>query len=291
MLQKIFFLTAADTKSLRNAVQQLPFQILISLRYLISEGPDDHILIIRYLFRLQREMLRKNLLPVFHLCFPVLRDIRYLIIIRLHRLITVQIQESRSQKHRFLIVSGLKHTHDKNSRRNKSQEMFASFHHFIHQQMGKQHRDQTEGKMHFYDQLVTQPGLFLPAVCPEIQEALHQQNGKQQQITVKKGSGSQSALHTGHTMSVEFQTLPVQRSEEIPETGTDAVGEKRRDPVRVEKWGKIFRAQIVLDQHIHHSRTGHHQSRNDPSALTASADPEKAGQQQKQKHVRPHQGQ
>ena len=169
--------------------------------------------------------------------------------------------------------------------------MFASFHHFIHQQMGKQHRDQTEGEMHFYDQLVTQPGLFLPAVCSEIQKTLHQQNGKQQQITVKKGSGSQTALRTGHTMPVEFQALPVQRSEEIPEAGTNAVGEKRRDPVRIEKRRKIFRAQIVLDQHIHHSRTGHHGSGNDPSALTAFTDPEKAGQQQKQKHVRPHQGQ
>ena len=156
--------------------------------------------------------------------------------------------------------------------------MLASFHHFIHQQMGEQHRDQTEGEMHFYDQLVTQPGLFLPAICPEIQDTLHQQNGKQQQITVKKGSGSQTALRTGHTMPVEFQALPVQRSEEIPETGTYAVGEKRRDPVCVKQRRKIFRAQIVLDQHIHHSRTGHHQSRNDPAALTASADPEKAGQ-------------
>ena len=169
--------------------------------------------------------------------------------------------------------------------------MFASFHHFIHQQMGKQHRDQTEGEMHFYDQLVTQSCLFLPAVCSEIQETLHQQNGKQQQITVKKGSGSQAVFHTGHTMSVEFQALPVQRSEEIPDTGTDAVGEKRRDPVRIEKRGKIFRAQIVLDQHIYHSRDSHHGNGNDPAALTASADPEKAGQQQKQKHVRPHQSQ
>ena len=169
--------------------------------------------------------------------------------------------------------------------------MFASFHHFIHQQMGKQHRDQAEGEMHFYDQLVTQPGLFLPAVCSEIQKTLHQQNGKQQQITVKKGSGSQAALHTGHTMSVEFQALPVQRPEEIPDAGTDAVGEKCRDPVCIEKRRKIFRAQIVLDQHIHHSRDSHHGNGNDPAALTASADPEKAGQQQKQKHVRPHQGQ
>ena len=92
-------------------------------------------------------------------------------------------------------------------------------------------------------------------------------------------------------MSVEFQPLPVQRPEEIPDTGTDAVGEKRRDPVRVKQRCKIFRAQIVLDQHIHHSRDSHHGSGNDPSALTASADPEKAGQQQKQKHVRSHQGQ
>lgn len=76
-------------------------------------------------------------------------------------------------------------------------------------------------------------------------------------------------------MSVEFQALPVQRPEEIPDTGTDAVGEKCRDPVCIEKRRKIFRAQIVLDQHIHHSRDSHHGSGNDPSALTASADPEK----------------
>ena len=104
-------------------------------------------------------------------------------------------------------------------------------------------------------------------------------------------------LEEEETEQVSFHTVDLQNlvrgeeTEEIPEAGTNAVGEKRRDPVRIEKRRKIFRAQIVLDQHIHHSRDSHHGSGNDPSALTASADPEKAGQQQKQKHVRPHQGQ
>ena len=124
---------------------------------------------------------------------------------------------------------------------------------------------------------------LLPAVINQF-HSLHQcadvqglwQDQQHQQITVKKGSGSQTIPSPFDTMSVEFQSFPVKCSEEIPDTGTDAVSEKRRDPVRVKQRRKIFRAQIVLDQGIDNSRCRHHQNRNDPSALTATADPGKS---------------
>ena len=319
MLRNIFPFTAADAKTLRCTVQKLPFQILMAFRGLISEGPDHYILIIRHLFCIHGQFFREDFPPVLHLCLPFLCHIGNLIVIRLHRFEAVQIQESRSQKHRFLIISGLQHTDDENACCDKGQEMFAAFHHFVHEQMCEQHGDEAQGKMHFNNQLVVQspfsvlcqcvrseqrlPYLLIlrlhrdpfhplrPAQCADVQKTLHQQDQQHQQITVKKGSGSQTIPSPFDTMSVEFQSFPVKCSEKVAEARADPISEKGSDPVRIKQRCKIFRSQIMFDQGIGNSRCRHYQNRADPPCLFITADPEIAGQSQKQQHIRPHQGQ
>ena len=127
-----------------------------------------------------------------------------------------------------------------------------------------------------------------PAQCADVQKTLHQQDQQHQQITVKKGSGSQTIPSPFDTMSVEFQSFPVKCSEKVAEARADPISEKGSDPVRIKQRCKIFRSQIMFDQGIGNSRCRYYQNRSDPPCLFITADPEIAGQSQKQQHIRPH---